>query len=72
MSSAYPGMWPPATGGPGGLGADAAVSGESDATTARRPVEADRALQSYRDQLQQINSQFNRQPPPASYNDRQQ
>ncbi len=71
MSSGYPGMWPPATGGPGGLGADAAVSGESDATTARGPVEGDRALQSYRDQLQQINSQFNRQPPPASYNDRQ-
>lgn len=34
-------------------------------------VQADRALQSYRDQMQQINSQFNRQSPPASYNDSQ-
>lgn len=63
---AYPGAWPtaagysaPNTAGPGGR----------EVPVAPEPAQADRALQSYRDQLQQINSQFNRQPPPASYND---
>ncbi|MFM7056900.1 MAG: tetratricopeptide repeat protein [Planctomycetota bacterium] len=66
VAPADPDMWPGAVDGPGSPTAD---SGEPEGSMAPGPAESDRALQTYRDQLQQINSQFNRQPPPASYND---
>lgn len=66
VPAAYPGAWPTAADSPG---QGTAGPGGREAPVAPEPTQADRVLQSYRDQMQQINSQFNRQPPPASYND---
>jgi Flp pilus assembly protein TadD len=66
VPAAYPEAWPAAAGNPS---PNTAGPEGREAPVAPEPTQADRALQSYRDQMQQINSQFNRSPPPASYND---
>jgi len=66
VPAAYPGAWPTAADYPG---PNTAGPGGREVPVAPEPAQADRALQSYRDQMQQINSQFNRQSPPASYNE---
>ncbi|MFM7037651.1 MAG: tetratricopeptide repeat protein [Planctomycetaceae bacterium] len=61
-----PAAWPPVTAGPG---MNEQSLGQPDPSAASVQQPSDRALQPYRDQLQQIDAQFNRQAPPANYND---
>lgn len=67
VRAGYPATWPPAVSIPGTFAQPAGQPGTPTAP-APTPQPVDRAMQSYRDQLQQIESQFNRQPPPATYN----
>lgn len=62
----YPGVWPPVT---AGAGMSDESQGRASAPAASVLQPSDRALQTYRDQMQQIDAQFNRQAPPANYND---